>query len=147
MHRGYGHDPTVVKPNGGVMSGLVKFGFRFVPFIALGLMVAGCASTATVDPASEGYRALGAGDYAKARNVFAPLEAQNPHDPYLELDLAVSYQNLGRMNLAEPLYRSVLSDGKGVMPVATTSAADSGKSLADIACTNLRIGLNNPSAC
>ncbi len=120
--------------------------FRFVPVVALVLVAAGC-ETVGVDPASEGYKAMNAGDYAKARDVFASLEAKNPHDPFLELNLAASYQNTGRMDLAEPLYRGVLVDGQGVVPQDTTNSKDSGRSLAEIACTNLRLGLKSQQAC
>jgi hypothetical protein len=128
------------------MGVLPKFGFRFVPFVALALLAAGCGGGG-VDASNEGFKALNAGDYAKSRDVFAAMHAKDPHDPFIELNLAVSYQNLGRMDLAEPLYRGVLVDGKGVVPSATTNSTDARKSLADIACTNLRLGLKNPSTC
>jgi Flp pilus assembly protein TadD len=126
---------------------LPKVGFRFVPFVALALIAAGCGGGGGLDPSNEGFKALNAGDYARARDVFAAMHAKDPRDPFVELNLAVSYQNLGQMDLAEPLYRGVLVDGKGVVPSATTNSADAQKSLADIACTNLRMGLKNPDAC
>lgn len=129
------------------MGVLPKFGLRFVPFVALALLAAGCGGGGGVDSSSEGFKALNSGDYSRARDVFAAMHAKDPHDPFVELNLAVSYQNLGQMNLAEPLYRSVLVDGKGVAPSTTTNSGDANKSLADIACTNLRLGLKNTNAC
>jgi hypothetical protein len=130
------------------MGGSLKFGLQVVPFLAAAVVVAGCGSMpASQDSSGEGYKALSAGDYAKARDVFATMHAKDPHDPFAELNLAVSQQNLGRMDLAEPLYRGVLVDGKGVVPGVTTRATDTGKTLSDIACTNLRLGTKNPNAC
>jgi hypothetical protein len=51
----------------------------------------------------------------------------------VELNLAVSYQYLGRMDLAEPVYRGLLVEGRGVVPSTTMNATDSGKSLAEFA--------------
>jgi hypothetical protein len=104
----------------------------------------GGGSVTALDP---GYRALDAGDYGKARDVFAPAQAESPHDPYLQLDLGLAYQGLGQMNMAEPLYRQVLVDGRGVIPAVTTNPADAGRDLAYIACQNLRVGLKSNSAC
>jgi hypothetical protein len=134
---------------GGIMGARPKFGVRFVPVVVFALFAAGCGGGGEggVDASSEGFKALNAGDYAKARDVFAAMHAKDPHDPFVELNLAVSYQNLGRMDAAEPLYRSVLIDGKGVVPSTTTNSTDAKKSLADIACTNLRLGLKNSDAC
>jgi hypothetical protein len=137
--------------------------FRIAPLVAAALLAAGCStvrdlidSPSGAAPSASGsgadasggnvsteqaFLALNAGDYAKARDLLVPLQAANPHDPYLELNLAVAYENLGHMDLAEPLYRSVLVDGRGVMPGDTTNPADANKSLAGIACTNLMHGL------
>lgn len=139
--------------------------FRIAPLVAAALLpallAAGCStvrdlidspsgaapSAASADTSGgdvsteQAFLALNAGDYAKARDLLVPLQAANPHDPYLELNLAVAYENLGHRDLAEPLYRSVLVDGRGVMPGDTTNPGDANKSLAGIACTNLMHGL------
>ena len=83
----------------------------------------------------------------EARDVFAAWVAQSPGDPYLQLDLATAYQGMGRMDLAEPLYRKVLVDGRNVVPMVTTNAGDEGKTLATIACENLKIGLASNPGC
>jgi tetratricopeptide (TPR) repeat protein len=100
-----------------------------------------------MDPMSEGYRALDAGDNAKARDIFWELYSKNPDDPFLELNLAAAFQGLGRMDLAEPFYRKAIEDGKDVVPEITSNKTDRGKSLGMIACTNLRLGLHDPNAC
>jgi hypothetical protein len=130
------------------MRNLLKLGFRAAPFVVAAIVAAGCAdSTASVDPGASGFKAINSGDYATARDVLAPLHAKDPHNPYYELNLAVAYENLGHMDMAEPLYRGVLVDGKGVVPGATSNGALSGQSLADIACANLKLGLKNEAAC
>jgi tetratricopeptide (TPR) repeat protein len=126
------------------MGALANYGFRIIAFATLTLGAAGCG-TYGVDPASPGYKALNAGDYAKARDIFWTMYTQDPHDPFVELDLASAYQGLGRMDLAEPYYRRVLEDGEGIVP--KTAASSKGKTLAVIACENLRTGLQDPDAC
>lgn len=129
------------------MGRLSMSSLRFVPAILIVLGAAGCSTQESVSPNDEGYRALLAGDYAKAQSWFGPKQAQAPHDPFLELDLGLAYQNLGRMDLAEPLYRGTMVDGKGIVPETTTNPGDAGKSLDVIACQNLRIGLKSNTVC
>lgn len=107
-----------------------------------GLALTGCQSgpTASVTADDPGFQAIGSGDYQKARDVFEPENAKTPHDAYLELDLAVAYQQLGRMDLAEALYRQAMADGANIYPAVVTFDRDKGKSIADIACENIAIG-------
>ena len=109
--------------------------------VCTAVLFAGCAES------NVGFNDLQKGDYAAARDQLAPLQAESPHDPYLELNLGWAYQNLGRMDLAEPLYRGALIDGRNIVPAQTTKPDFRGKTIAEIACANLRAGLNNPSAC
>lgn len=97
-----------------------------------------------VDP---GFTALLSKDYATARDDFIPEHARYPHDPYLQLDLGLAYQGLGQMAEAESLYRQAMIDGRNAIPVTTTNPDDAGKTIAVIACENLRAGLNLPTAC
>lgn len=117
---------------------------RLFLFYAAAPLVGALAACTESTP---GYDALAKGDYAAARDELAPLEAQSPHDPYLELNLGWAYQNLGRMDLAEPLYRAAIADGQSVVPAQTTNPDFQGKPLASIACANLKAGLNDPAAC
>ena len=128
------------------MSALTKSAVRLGSLLALALFAAACANDAGLSEQSDGFKALSAHDYAKARDIFTALNAKDPHNPVIELNLAASYQNLGRMDLAEPVYRNVLVDGKGVSAGDTTNSKDSGKTLADIACTNLRLA-NSQASC
>jgi hypothetical protein len=123
-----------------------KNGIRLAVLGALALSAAGC-TTVGVDPSSDAFQALSSGNYDKSREDFAAMYAQHPHDPFVELDLAASYQNLGRWDLAEPFYRSVMVDGKGIMPATTTNPSDAGKTLDQIACNNVRLSSKDPAAC
>ena len=125
----------------------VKNANRIVPTFALAALLAGCASGSSVTANDPGYKALVSGDFSGARDEFAVAQAKSPHDPYLQLDLGTAYQGMGRMDLAEPLYRQVLVDGANVVPVATTNPSDAGKTLATIACENLRLGLRMDPGC
>jgi tetratricopeptide (TPR) repeat protein len=128
------------------MSAFPKFGVM-ICIAALAVSAAGCSQNVGVDPSGQAYKALDAHDYGAAREAFAAAYAKDPHDPFVELDLGVAYQNLGRMDLAEPFYRGVIADGKGIKPVTTTNPSDAGKTLDQIACTNLRLGLNTDAGC
>ncbi|MGD0191532.1 MAG: tetratricopeptide repeat protein [Rhizomicrobium sp.] len=128
------------------MNRFLKIGLRAVPFVVATLSVAGCADSSP-SPSDQGFAALQSGDYTKARDIFADIHAKDPHDAMAELNLAVAYQNMGRMDLAEPLYRGVMVDGKSVILPRTTNASDANKSLADIACTNLKLGLKDKAGC
>ena len=132
---------------GDLMDAFPKSGFRIVSFMVLAFAAAGCSNSIGVDPSSPGYKDLSAHDYSAARDAFAAADAKDPHDPFVELNLAAAYQNLGRMDLAEPLYRSVLTEGKGVQTAQTTNPSDAGKTLAQIACTNLHLGLGDQAGC
>ena len=127
---------------------------RVLPFLALGLVLAGCqsggsggGSGVSITADDPGFKALISGDYAKSQSVFEPMFAKSPHDPYIELDLGLAYQGQGRMDLAEPLYRNALVDGKDVFPAVTTNPGDAGKSIGEIACENLKLGLKRADAC
>ena len=118
---------------------------RYLIPLVCAVAVGGC-TTSVVTADSPGYKALASGDYATAENDFKQQQAQNPHDPYLEVDLAAAYQQLGRLDLAETLDRQAMIDGKGVYPGATTDPHDQGKTVAEIACENIGRA-HNTSGC
>jgi peptidoglycan-associated lipoprotein len=88
-----------------------------------------------------GYEALKAGDNRTAIRDFGAANAATPHNAYDELNLAVAYQNTGRMDKAEPLDRQAMIDGQNVMPSETTTELSKGHTVAEIACQNLGMGL------
>ena len=127
------------------MKTLVHSGIRLHLLVGFALLLAGCSSIG-VDPTSQAYKALSAGDYEVARDAFWAMHSKNPDDPFVNLDLAESYQGLGRMDLAGPFYRKVIDDGGDIVP-KIASPSEQGKTLAQIACEHLRRGLDDPTAC
>jgi hypothetical protein len=104
-------------------------------------------TTVGQEPSRATFTTFGSSDEDASRDRLAGLYARNPHDPFVELALAESYQNVGRWDLAEPFYRGVVVDGKGIVPPATAYPSDGGKSLDQIACSNLRMMAKDTSGC
>lgn len=90
---------------------------------------------------SYGYQALKRGDLNTAGQEFRQIAAEAPHDAFAELNLGAVYQSLGRMDLAEPLYRQALTHGHDLMPVDVTVDWANGLTVEQIACRNLVTGL------
>lgn len=112
------------------------------------LLLSGCTAGSpgdNVTPSTPGYVALQNGDYATATADFRASNQKTPHSAYDELDLGASYQNQGRMDLAEPLYRRAMTDGHGMVAIRTTTAASRGHTVEEIACQNLGMGLTPAS--
>lgn len=118
----------------------------FIVIAGAVLLLAACASE-PLQPSDAGFRALKLRHYQEAQKAFAQQLAKDPHNPLIELDLAVADQDLGRMDLAAPLYRRVMTDGRDIVPVATTNASQAGMTLPTIACMNLRLGLHDNRVC
>ena len=126
----------------------------FVPFVnslapkaVLGGFLVLSAFSSAITGNSSAYQALMTGDSSQAAAEMASTGESFAHDPYFELDFGLAYQNAGRMDLAEPLYRAAIIDGANVVPPFTTNASDQGKSIAQIACENLRIGYRANNVC
>jgi outer membrane protein OmpA-like peptidoglycan-associated protein len=90
---------------------------------------------------SPGFRALKEGDYTRAAELLRKAHEKDPHDAFAELSLGSAYQELGRMDLAEPLYRQAMTHGQGLYPVEVTADWAKGMTVEQIACRNLEIGL------
>jgi outer membrane protein OmpA-like peptidoglycan-associated protein len=111
---------------------------RLIPLGLILLTVAGCGGERfNTRWTSPGFRAFAANNTAAAQTYYDGAVKETPGDPYYELDLAAAYQKQGRMDLAAPLYRSVLEQGANIFPARTTAGSPR-RSLADIACDNLR---------
>lgn len=96
---------------------------------------------ANVTASDPGYIALKAGDYPAAAADFRASNAKRPNSAFDELNLGAAYQRQGRMDLAEPLYRLAMTHGHNVPTTDTTTKAMAGKTVEEIACHNLAIGL------
>jgi hypothetical protein len=126
----------------------------FVPFMnslapkaVLGGFLAVSALSSDMTGNSTAYEALMAGNSSQAAAEMASAGESFAHDPYFELDFGLAYQNAGRMDLAEPLYRAAMIDGANIVPPFTTNSSDQGKTIAQIACENLRIGYRADNVC
>jgi hypothetical protein len=125
----------------------VPFVHSFAPALGLSMFLSAGSLGTPITTTSDAYQALAAGQFARAAELLAPAQSQAPHDPYVELDLGLAYQGVGRMDLAEPFYRGAMADGKDTVPPATTNASDAGKSVGMIACHNLQIGYQSRTVC
>lgn len=94
-----------------------------------------------VTPKHPGFKALLANDLETARTYLVEAAERQPNDAFAEVNLGAVYQRLGRMDLAEPLFREAMTHGQGLMPVAWTNEPQRGMTVEQIACDNLRRGL------
>jgi len=92
-----------------------------------------------------GYVAFKAGDYATSNKDFKEANIKTPNNAFDELDLGATYQRLGRMDLAEPLFRRAMTHGHKLATAETTSEMSRGHTVEEIACQNLAIGLKPAS--
>ncbi len=113
---------------------------------ATGAMASNDKSDRVYDDGSP-YQTLVAEHYTDARDKFAAEHVDHPNDPLVQLDLGLSYQKLGRMDLAEPLYREAMVGGTNIIPDVTTTDQSRGLTVAVIACNNLKFGLQDAGAC
>ncbi|MCA3255978.1 MAG: OmpA family protein [Alphaproteobacteria bacterium] len=94
-----------------------------------------------VTPKHPGFKALLANDLEDARAYLTEAAERQPNDAFAELNLGAVYQRLGRMDLAEPLFREAMTHGRGLMPVAWTNEPQRGMTVEQVACDNLKNGL------
>jgi tetratricopeptide (TPR) repeat protein len=120
------------------------------------LLLAGCAGNSMTADAnynqtgkdgyharsnSVGYKALETGKYADAVAYYEAANRETPNQPYYELNLAAAYQRQGRMAEAEPLLRLAILHGGDVNPTYWTTDLAQDRTVAEIACQNLEMGL------
>lgn len=109
-------------------------------FVA-GLVMSGCSTS--VEAEKDGWAMLVSGDYAGARAHYEGMLAENPNNPYVNLNLGYAYENLGDKPMAAKYYqvamangknsqvRNVMQDGK-VAPRETTVSKVAEENLAEI---------------
>jgi len=98
------------------------------------LLLAGCS--AAPDPHARAWAALQAGDHVMAERLYLDLLTANASDPFALLNLAVTYQNGGRPDLAATHYRRLIA----LDPPDTTPLSADGRAevrLVDLARENL----------
>jgi Tfp pilus assembly protein PilF len=80
-----------------------------------------------------GYQALQQQDYGAAEAAYRQAAANLPHDAYVELNLGVAEEHLGKLDAARDAYRLAIVDGKGVAPVDVTDPNYAGRTVAQLA--------------
>ncbi|MGD0191732.1 MAG: tetratricopeptide repeat protein [Rhizomicrobium sp.] len=115
-------------------------------YVLVLLGLAACAP-ANLAPTDRGYQLLDAGRYREARDALAAELKHDPHNPYIELNLAAAEQELGHIDQAAALYRRAIADGRDIVPKVASDPNEAGMTLSDVACTNLRAALHDKYAC
>jgi tetratricopeptide (TPR) repeat protein len=75
-----------------------------------GLMLSGCGSLNSAQ--DDGWNLIVAKDYQAARTHYLSKLVENPNDPYVNLNLGVTYEELGDTDLAVTHYQLAIANGK-----------------------------------
>jgi tetratricopeptide (TPR) repeat protein len=85
-----------------------------------------------------GYQELVKENYTEAEAFFDVARSVNPENPYVLINLGVVYQNTDRVEEAKEMYRKVIAMHPDYLANQSTDTQYKGKTLAEIAQTNLR---------
>ncbi len=102
------------------------------------LLLAACETAPSAHDAGrraylEGYEALKAADYAGAERSLSEAARELPEDPYVQLDLGVTEQNLGKRDLARAAYARAMDLGKTAQSRDVTDPRYAGRTVAQLA--------------
>ncbi len=75
-----------------------------------GLVLAGCSTQG--DALDDGWSMIAAQDYGAARAHYQSMLAENPNDPYVNLNLGVAYEETGDNEMAAKHYQVAVANGK-----------------------------------
>jgi len=78
--------------------------------VLTGLLLSGCSGQG--DDLDNGWNMIAAQDYSSARAHYQSMLAENPNDPYTNLNLGVAYEELGDKQLAAKHYQVAIANGK-----------------------------------
>jgi len=81
----------------------------------IGAMIAGLALSGCASPNSsqdDGWKLIVAKDYQAAQAYYQNKLAEDPSDPYVNLNLGVTYEELGNTDLAVTHYQLAVANGK-----------------------------------
>ena len=110
--------------------------------LALALLVvvplAGCGhpppiTDQGVEAFQRGYAALQAADWPEAERYFEAAAKVSPDDPFIQLDLGVVRQRLGKLDEARAAYRRAIELGKGVKLLEATDRRYVARTVAELA--------------
>lgn len=74
-----------------------------------GLLLAGC--TGQGEALEDGWSMITAEDYASARAHYQSMLAEDPNNPYVNLNLGVAYEELGDNQMAAKHYQVAIANG------------------------------------
>jgi tetratricopeptide (TPR) repeat protein len=75
-----------------------------------GMALAGCAGQSK--DLGDGWNMIVAEDYASARAHYQSMLAEDPNNPYVNLNLGVAYEELGDTEMAAKHYQVAVANGK-----------------------------------
>jgi len=75
-----------------------------------GLVLSGCSGQG--DALDDGWSMITAQDYASARAHYQSMLAEDPNDPYVNLNLGVAYEETGDREMAAKHYQVAVANGK-----------------------------------
>ncbi|HUS52548.1 MAG TPA: tetratricopeptide repeat protein [Thermohalobaculum sp.] len=78
--------------------------------IVAGLLLSGCTSQNT--SLDDGWKLIKAQDYAAARSHYQSMLADDPNNPYANLNLGVANEELGDKATAAKHYQAAITNGK-----------------------------------
>jgi Flp pilus assembly protein TadD len=85
-------------------------GVAVVGAMMAAFLLPGCASQSTT--LDEGWKLIKAEDYASARAHYQSALAENPDNPYANLNLGVALEELGDKEMAAKHYQVAVANGK-----------------------------------
>ena len=84
--------------------------FAIVGAMMAGLLLSGCSGQG--EGLDDGWSMIKAEDYAAARAHYQSMLAEDPNNPYVNLNLGVAYEELGDKEMAAKHYQVALANGK-----------------------------------
>ena len=78
--------------------------------LVAGLMVAGCAGEGKEH--DDGWSMIVAQDYSGAKAHYQSMLAEDPNNPYANLNLGVAYEQLGDTEMAAKHYQVAMANGR-----------------------------------
>ena len=84
--------------------------FAIVGAMMAGLILSGCSGQS--EGLDNGWSMIQAENYAGARAHYQSMLAEDPNNPYVNLNLGVAYEELGDNALAAKHYQVALANGK-----------------------------------
>ena len=75
-----------------------------------GLVLAGCSTQG--DALDDGWKMIAAQDFGAAQAHYQSMLAENPNNPYVNLNLGVAYEEVGNNEMAAKHYQVAVATGK-----------------------------------